>query len=138
VVSNSVAARRFNLLLLGLFAALAMTLSAVGIYGITSYAVVQRTRELGLRMALGAERGAVLRLLVGEAGALAGCGLLIGLAAALAVTRVLSSLLYGVGSADPLTFAGVSAGLILIAMLSAYVPGRRATEVDPMVALRGE
>jgi predicted permease len=138
VVSDSVAARRFNLLLLGLFAALAMTLSAVGIYGITSYAVVQRTRELGLRMALGAERGAVLRLLVGEAGALAGLGLLIGLAAALAVTRVLASLLYGVGSTDPLTFAGVSLALILIAMLSAYVPGRRATEVDPMVALRSE
>jgi putative ABC transport system permease protein len=136
VVADSVAARRFNLLLLGLFAALALALAAVGIYGITSYAVVQRTRELGLRMALGAQPGEVLRLLVTEAGALAGLGLGLGLAAAWALTRVMASLLYGVGSTDPATFAGVALALLLIALASAWVPGRRATKLDPMVALR--
>jgi putative ABC transport system permease protein len=138
VVTDSVAGRRFNLLLLGLFAALALTLAAVGIYGITSYSVVQRTRELGLRMALGALPGAVLRLLIAESGALAGLGLALGLAAALALTRVMASLLYGVASTDPLTFGGVALALVLIALFSAYLPGRRATRLDPMTALRNE
>ena len=138
VVAQSVAARRFNLLLLALFAGLALALAAVGIYGVTSYAVVQRTRELGLRMALGAQRGSVLRLLVREAAALAGLGLLLGLAAALALTRVMASLLYGIGSTDPLTFAAVALGLLAVALLAAYVPGRRATELDPMDALRAD
>jgi putative ABC transport system permease protein len=138
VVADSVAARRFNLLLLGLFAALALTLAAVGIYGITTYAVVQRTRELGLRMALGAQPGEVLRLLVAEAGALAGLGLGLGLAAAWALTRVMASLLYGVGSTDPLTYTAVAAVLLLIALTSAWVPGRRATQLDPMTALRAD
>jgi putative ABC transport system permease protein len=138
VVSDSVAARRFNLMLFGLFAALAVTLSAVGIYGVTAYAVVQRTRELGLRMALGAQAGSVLRLLLGEAGVLAGIGLLLGLAAAAALTRVIASLLFGVGATDPATFAGVGLALMAVALFSAYVPGRRATRVDPIIALRAD
>ncbi len=138
VVASSVAPRRFNLLLLGLFAGLALALAAVGIYGITSYAVVQRTRELGLRLALGARPSALLRLLLVEALWLAAAGLIAGLAAALVLTRVLTSLLYGVGSTDPLTFAAVSLGLLLIALLSAWVPGRRATQLDPMIALRAD
>ena len=138
VVADSVAARRFNLLLLGLFAALALMLAAVGIYGVTSYSVVQRTRELGLRMALGAPAGSVLRLLLAEAGALVGLGLLIGLAAAFVLTRVMASLLFGVGATDPATFAGVGLALMTIALFSAWVPGRRATRVDPIVALRAD
>jgi putative ABC transport system permease protein len=138
VVAESVAGRRFNLLLLSLFAALALTLSGVGIYGVTAYSVVQRTREMGLRMALGSQAGQVLRLVVGEAGLLAGTGVLIGLLAAFGLTRVMSSLLYGVGSTDPATFAAVALGLLLIALAAACLPGLRATRVDPMVALRGE
>jgi len=138
LVADSVAGRRFNLLLLGLFAALALTLSGVGIYGVTAYSVVQRTREMGLRMALGSQPGQVLRLVVGEAGLLAGMGVLLGLLAAFALTRVMSTLLYGVATTDPPTFAVVALGLLLIALAAACLPGMRATRVDPMVALRGE
>jgi putative ABC transport system permease protein len=138
VVDTSVARQRFSLLLLGLFALLALVLSVVGIYGITSFSVVQRTRELGLRMALGAQRRGVLRLVLKDAGTLAGLGVALGLGAAFAVTRLLASFLYGVGAADPLTYAAVAAGLFVIALLAAYLPGRRATRVDPLVALRSE
>lgn len=138
LVADSVAGRRFNLLLLGLFAALALTLSGVGIYGVTAYSVVQRTREMGLRIALGSQPGQVLRLVVGEAGLLAGMGVLLGLLAAFALTRVMSTLLYGVATTDPPTFAVVALGLLLIALAAACLPGMRATRVDPMVALRGE
>ena len=138
VVSDSVASRRFNLLLLGLFAGLALVLAAVGIYGITAYSVAQRTRELGLRMALGSPPRGVVSLVVKEAGALAGVGVVLGLVAALALTRLMESLLYGVGSTDPITFVAVCLGLVLIALLAAYLPGRRATRVDPIVALRAD
>jgi putative ABC transport system permease protein len=138
VVADSVSRRRFSLMLLGLFAALALALSAVGIYGVTSYSVAQRTRELALRVALGARPLGVLGLLLAEAGALAGAGVLLGAAGALALGRLISSLLYGVGAADPLTFATVAAGLVLVALAAAWPPGRRATEVDPITALRGE
>ncbi|HZF10684.1 MAG TPA: ABC transporter permease [Thermoanaerobaculia bacterium] len=138
VVAESLAARRFNLLLLGLFAGLALALSAVGIYGVTAYSVTQRTREMGLRMALGAQPSGVLRLVVGEAGALVGLGVLVGLAAAFALTRVMASLLYGVGTTDPGTFAAVAVGLTGVALAAAYVPGRKATRVDPLTALRAE
>ncbi len=138
VMADSVARRRFSLMLLGLFAALALALSAVGIYGVTSYSVAQRTRELGLRMALGARRGALLGLVLGEAGALAALGVALGVGAGFALTRVLSSLLYGVASTDPPTFAAVALGLPLIALGAAYRPALRATEVDPITALRGE
>jgi putative ABC transport system permease protein len=138
LVTDSVAGRRFNLLLLGLFAVLALTLSGVGIYGVTAYSVVQRTREMGLRMALGSQPGQVLRLVMGEAGLLAGMGVLLGLLASFALTRVMASLLYGVGTTDPATFGAVALGLFLIALAAAYLPGQRATRVDPMVALRAE
>jgi putative ABC transport system permease protein len=138
VVADSVSRRRFSLMLLGLFAALALALSAVGIYGVTSYSVAQRTRELALRVALGARPLGVLGLLLAEAGTLAGAGVLLGAAGALALGRLISSLLYGVGAADPLTFVTVAAGLVLVALAAAGPPGRRATEVDPITALRGE
>ncbi|HEV3455262.1 MAG TPA: ABC transporter permease [Thermoanaerobaculia bacterium] len=138
VVSGSVSRRRFSLMLLGFFAALALALSAVGIYGVTSYSVAQRTRELGLRVALGARPRAVLGLVVGEAALLAGGGVLLGAGGALALGRILSSLLYGVGAADPPTFGAAAAGLLLVAVAAAWSPGRRATEVDPIVALRSD
>jgi putative ABC transport system permease protein len=138
MVSNTVAKPRFSLLLLGLFALLALVLSIVGIFGVTAYSVSQRTRELGLRMALGAERGGVLRMVVQEAGTLAGLGVLIGVVLAFFVTRVMSSLLYGISATDPLTFVGISLGLVVISLAAAYLPGRKATRVDPIVALRAE
>ncbi|HKI01875.1 MAG TPA: ABC transporter permease [Thermoanaerobaculia bacterium] len=137
-VGESVAGRRFNTVLLGVFAVLALVLAAVGIYGITSYSVAQRTREMGLRMALGAKPGTVLRMVLREAGALALTGLAAGLLLAFAATRVMASLLFGVPATDPATFAGVAAGLALVSFVAAYLPGRRATRVDPMVALRAD
>ena len=138
VVADSLTRRRSSLMLLGLFAGLALALSAVGIYGVTSYSVAQRTRELGLRVALGARPWGVLGLVLGEAGALAGLGVLLGAGGALALNRLLSSLLYGVGATDPLTFGLVGVGLLLIALAAAYAPGRRAAAVDPIAALRDE
>jgi putative ABC transport system permease protein len=138
MVSTSVAGRRFNMVLLVIFAGLALVLAAVGIYGITSYSVAQRTREMGLRMALGARPGTVLGLVLREAGTLALLGLGAGLVLAFAATRVMSSLLFGVGSTDPATFAAVSLGLAAVSLFAAYLPGRRATQVDPMVALRAD
>jgi putative ABC transport system permease protein len=138
MVSASVAGRRFNMVLLVIFAGLALVLAAVGIYGITSCSVAQRTREMGLRMALGAQPGTVLGLVLREAGTLALLGLGAGLLLAFAATRVMSSLLFGVGSTDPATFAAVSLGLAAVSLFAAYLPGRRATQVDPMVALRAD
>jgi putative ABC transport system permease protein len=138
MVDRSLAGRRFNLVLLALFAALAVVLAAVGIYGVMSYQVAQRTREMGLRMALGAQRGAVLALIVREAGLLSLTGLGAGLVLSLLATRVMASLLFGVGATDPLTLAVVSAGLAFVSLAAAYVPGERATRVDPMVALRAD
>jgi putative ABC transport system permease protein len=138
MISDSVAGRRFNMVLLVIFAGLALVLAAVGIYGITSYSVAQRTREMGLRMALGAQPGTVLGLVLKEAGTLALLGLGAGLILAFVATRVMSSLLFGVGSTDPATFAAVSLGLAAVSLFAAYLPGRRATQVDPMVALRAD
>jgi putative ABC transport system permease protein len=136
VVSQAVAGRRFNMVLLGLFAGLALVLAAVGIYGVTAFSVAQRTREMGLRMALGAGRGRVLALVLREAGSLALAGLGAGLVLAFVATRVMASLLFGVGATDPITFGSVAAALALVSLFAAWVPGRRATQVDPMVALR--
>jgi predicted permease len=138
VVSDSIASQRFAMILLGVFAALALVLSAVGIFGVISYVTGQRTQEIGIRMALGAQRSDVLRLVLGHGMRVALLGVAIGLAAALALTRLLASQLYGVSAKDPLTFAGVAALLTLVALAACYIPARRAMRVDPIMALRYE
>ena len=136
VVSESVARQRFSMLLLGVFAGLALVLAAVGIYGVMSYAVAQRTHEIGIRMALGAQRRDVLKLTVGQGLRLVSVGVLIGLAAAFILTRVMASLLFGVSPTDSTTFITISLVLISVAALASYIPALRATKVDPMFALR--
>jgi predicted permease len=136
IVSNSVGRQRFSTMLLGIFAALALVLASVGIYGVMSYSVAQRTREIGIRMALGAQRNDVLKMMVKQGLQLVGIGVVIGLAAAFALTRVMSSLLFGVSATDPLTFISISAVLLVVALLASYVPAMRAMKVDPMEALR--
>jgi putative ABC transport system permease protein len=138
VVSTSSAEERFNMLLLTLFAILALSLAAVGIYGVMSFAVSQRTHEIGIRVALGADRRRVLRLVVGQGLALVALGLAIGLAAAFGLTRVMRSLLFEVGTSDPLTFVAVPVVLAATAFLACYLPARRAARVDPVVAMRSE
>lgn len=138
LVSNSLKARRFNLILLGALAALALTLASIGIYGVISFTTGQRTHEIGVRMALGAQPGDILKLVVGEGMALTVLGVVIGLAASFAVTRFLSSLLFKVSPTDPLTFLFISILLAGVALLACYFPARRATRVDPLVALRCE
>jgi len=138
LLSVSMAEERFDMLLLGTFAALALILSAVGIYGLMSYTVHQRTHEIGIRVALGAQHRDVLRLVVGDGAKLALLGIAIGIASALALTRVMTSLLFEVKPTDPATFAGVAILLALVALAACYIPARRAMRVDPMVALRYE
>jgi putative ABC transport system permease protein len=136
--SNSVFLRRYPSYLIGSFASLALILAMVGLYGLISYSVLQRTREIGIRVALGAQRGDILRMVIrqGIRAVLAGVG--IGIVAALALTRLLSSLLYGVSSSDWLTFSSVGLLLIVVAFGACSIPARRATRVDPIVALRYE
>lgn len=138
VLSESMARRRFNLWLLGLFSGLALLLASLGIYGVMSYMVTQRTREIGIRMALGAKRRDVLRLVLGQGVVLVGVGIAAGLAAAAGLSYTLASLLYGVSRTDPATYVGVSGLLAAVALLACYLPARRAMRVDPMVALRYE
>jgi predicted permease len=136
VVSNSFAARRLSMILLGVFAVLALVLACVGIYGVISYLVGQRTHEIGVRMALGAQRRDVLRLVIGHGARMALIGVAIGMGAALGLTRLMANQLFGVSAHDPLTFAGVAIVLIMVAVAACYIPARRAMRVDPVVALR--
>jgi putative ABC transport system permease protein len=138
LLSNSVATRRMTLVLLGLFSGLALILGAIGIYGVISYSVAQRTHEIGIRMALGAPRRDVFRMVVGQGLKLAGLGIAIGIVGAFGLARLMYSLLYGISASDFETFAGVSLLLALVAVLACYVPARRAMRVDPTVALRYE
>ena len=138
VVSESITQPRFNLFLLGLFGTVAMLLSAAGIYGVTAYTVTQRTHELGIRLALGAQVGDVLKMILGQGMAVIGVGLVLGLVAAFWLMRLLRSLLFGVGENDLLTFVAITFVLLIVALIACYIPARRATKVDPLEALRAE
>lgn len=138
IVAGAVARQRFSMLLLAIFAAVALVLAAVGIYGVMSYSVAQQTREIGIRMALGAQRSDVLKMTVKQGLKLVGFGLVIGLVAAFILTRVMTTLLFGITATDPLTFASISLVLLAVAILASYIPALRATKVDPMIALRAQ
>jgi putative ABC transport system permease protein len=138
LIEQSTGSRRFAMLLLGGFAALAMVLASIGLYGVMSYTVTQRSRELGVRVALGADTRAVMGLVMGQGARLALVGVGIGLATSLAVTRLLKNMLFNLSATDPATFVSISLLLIAVALLASYLPARRATRVDPMQSLRAE
>jgi putative ABC transport system permease protein len=138
LLANSTALRRFQTWLFGLFAAVAFVIATVGIYGVISYAVSRRTHEIGIRMALGAQAGDVLRMLVSQGMRLALAGVALGLAAAMALTRVMKNLLFQVSATDPATFAFIALLMVVVALIASYIPARRSTKVDPIVALRHE
>jgi len=138
VVSTSYAARRLTMILLAVFAALALALACVGIYGVISYFVGQRTQEIGIRMALGAQRGDILYLVLGEGTKMALIGAAVGTVASLLLTRLMAKQLFGVRAHDPLTYATVVTVLMLVAIVACYIPARRAARVDPMKSLRCE
>jgi putative ABC transport system permease protein len=137
-IGRSLAGRRFNMVLLASFASLALTLAAIGIYGIAAYSVTERTHEIGVRLALGAQRRDVMTMILAQGMAMTAIGTAIGVASALLLARVMSSLLFGVSAADPVTFAAIPVLLAAVAFVACYVPARRATRVDPLVALRAE
>jgi putative ABC transport system permease protein len=137
-VERSVAPRRFSMLLLTVFAVAALALASLGIYGLMSYAIAQRTREIGVRMALGAQSGNVLRLVIGQGMKLAFVGVALGLVASVALTRTMKNLLFSMSATDPATFATTALLVIAVALLACWIPARRATKVDPMIALRCE
>ena len=138
VVGRSISEPRFYAILLGAFAAVALLLAALGIFGVMSYAVAQRYREIGIRVALGADPGVVLRMVLGNALVLVGAGIGAGLLGAVALSRTMASLLFELSPTDPATLIGVAALLAVVALLASYLPARRATRVDPLVALRSE
>jgi putative ABC transport system permease protein len=137
-IYDSLARQRFAMTMLAAFAGFAMLLGGIGIYGVMSYLVTQGTHDIGVRIALGAPRGSILKMVVRQGMAMAGVGIAAGLAGALALTRVMASLLFGVSATDTLTFFGVALFLAAVALLASYVPAWRATRVDPLIALREE
>jgi predicted lysophospholipase L1 biosynthesis ABC-type transport system permease subunit len=137
-ISRSLARPRFNALLLSIFAGTALLLTAIGIYGVMAYSVAQRTNEIGIRIALGAAQSSIFRLIVGQAMTLVAVSVVVGLLGAFAATRLLNSLLFGVGAWDPLTFGSIVLLISAVAFLAAWLPARRAAQVDPIVALRTE
>jgi putative ABC transport system permease protein len=137
-VAAATSRTRFSTVLLATFAAVALLLAGIGFYGVVAFSVAARTREIGIRMALGARRGEVMRQVVGDGLILCGVGVALGLPLALAATRVLTTFLYGTKPGDPIAFAGISVLLAAVAALASYIPARRATKVDPLVALRYE
>jgi putative ABC transport system permease protein len=136
LMTEAVAPPRFRTILVSVFAVVGLLLAAIGIYGVMAYGVTERTHELGVRIALGASRGDVLRIVLGEAAWLAAAGVALGVAGALGATRLMQTLLFGVAATDTLTFAGIALLLASTALVASYIPARRATRVDPMVALR--
>ena len=138
VVSGSLKDWRFHATLLGVFGALALIIAAIGVYGVISYSIAQRTHEIGVRMALGAQRRDVLRLVLNQGASLALAGIVVGVLAAIGLTRLMASLLYGVTPTDPVTFIAVAILLLIVALVACYIPARRAMRVDPMIALRYE
>jgi len=138
LVDNSLVQPRFSMLLIGSFATIALLLACIGIYGVISYSVAQRTQEIGIRLAVGAQPGQVVRMIVSQGLRLAGLGILIGFLAALGVTRVMMSFLYGVQPTDVFTFAGVTLLLAVVAFLASYLPARRVNLIDPLTAIRYE
>ena len=138
VLADSTSDRRLNMLLFAMLGGLALTLATVGVYGVVAYSVTQRTHEIGVRMAIGARPADVVRMVLSEGGGLAVAGVAVGSVAAIAAARLIRGLLFEVSATDPLTFAGVAIGLLAVALLASYIPARRATRVDPMIALRGE
>ena len=138
IVATSISQPRFYMLLLAIFAGVALALAAIGIFGVLSYAVAQRTREIGIRMALGAREGTVVRLVVRQAMTLVLVGVVLGTVAALFLSQTMTKMLFSVKPTDPATFVGVAFVLIAVALVASYMPARRATRVDPIVALRAE
>jgi putative ABC transport system permease protein len=138
LIDGSVASRRFVMSLIGSLALVALALALVGIYSVISFSVSERTREIGIRMALGAKRADVLRMVLGQGMRISAAGIVAGVAIAFALTRLLTTLLFEVSATDPKTFGLIAALLALVALLACYIPARRATKVDPLVALRSE
>jgi len=138
MIARTLLQKKFTMLLLSIFAGTALVLAAVGLYGVISYSVAQRTRELGIRIALGAQRSDVLRLILRQGMAVVAAGVIFGVAASLGLTRLIASLLYGISANDPITFFLLSAALVLVAFIACWLPARRAARVDPVIALRAE